>query len=66
MQGLIPMPPRPCPSEDFVVVIDPGHGGIDPGAFQGGIKEADLMLILGAELAVMLNAQDGVQRRADP
>ncbi len=48
-------------SEDFVVVIDPGHGGIDPGAFQGGIKEADLMLILGAELAVMLNAQDGVQ-----
>ncbi|WP_342070713.1 N-acetylmuramoyl-L-alanine amidase [Yoonia algicola] len=48
-------------SEDFVVVIDPGHGGIDPGAFQGGIKEADLMLILGAELAVMLNAQEGVQ-----
>lgn len=48
-------------SEDFIVVIDPGHGGIDPGAFQGGIKEADLMLILAAELAVMLNAQDGVQ-----
>ena len=48
-------------SEDFVVVIDPGHGGIDPGAFQGGIKEADLMLILGAELAVMLNAQEGVR-----
>lgn len=48
-------------SEDFIVVIDPGHGGIDPGAFQGGIKEADLMLILAAELAVMLNAQEGVQ-----
>ncbi len=48
-------------SEDFIVVIDPGHGGLDPGAFQGGIKEADLMLILAAELAVMLNAQEGVQ-----
>ncbi|WP_108814924.1 N-acetylmuramoyl-L-alanine amidase [Loktanella sp. Alg231-35] len=41
-------------SEDFVVVIDPGHGGIDPGASQGGIKEADLMLLLAAELAVSL------------
>ncbi|KQB97787.1 N-acetylmuramoyl-L-alanine amidase [Loktanella sp. 1ANDIMAR09] len=48
-------------SEDFIVVIDPGHGGIDPGAYQGGIKEADLMLILAAELAVMLNTQEGVQ-----
>ncbi|MEJ8560318.1 N-acetylmuramoyl-L-alanine amidase [Yoonia sp. GPGPB17] len=48
-------------SEDFVVVIDPGHGGIDAGAVRGGIKEADLMLLMGAELAVMLNAQEGVQ-----
>ncbi len=47
-------------SEDFIVVIDPGHGGIDPGAIQGGIKEADLMLIMGAELAVMLNGLEGV------
>jgi len=48
-------------SEDFVVVIDPGHGGIDPGANQGGIKEADLMLLMAAELAVLLNAEVGVQ-----
>lgn len=48
-------------SEDFVVVIDPGHGGIDPGANQGGIKEADLMLLMGLELAAALNALDGVQ-----
>jgi N-acetylmuramoyl-L-alanine amidase len=41
-------------SEDFVVVIDPGHGGIDPGANQGGIKEADLTLLLATELAVSL------------
>ncbi|MDP5086513.1 MAG: N-acetylmuramoyl-L-alanine amidase [Yoonia sp.] len=51
---------RLADSEDFVVVIDPGHGGIDPGAIQGGIKEADLMLIMAAELAVMLNGLDGV------
>lgn len=48
-------------SEDFVVVIDPGHGGIDPGANQGGIKEADLMLIMAKELAVALDALDGVR-----
>ncbi len=48
-------------SEDFVVVIDPGHGGIDAGAVQGGIKEADLMLLMGTELAAMLNKQNGLQ-----
>lgn len=48
-------------SEDFVVVIDPGHGGIDPGANQGGIKEADLMLLLAAELAVTLGKIPNVQ-----
>ena len=52
-------------SGDFVVVIDPGHGGIDPGASQGGVKEADLRLILGAELAVELNALRGVQAVMD-
>jgi N-acetylmuramoyl-L-alanine amidase len=29
----------------LVVVLDPGHGGIDPGAQQGDVNEADLMLI---------------------
>lgn len=28
----------------FVVMLDPGHGGIDPGAEAGEMKEADLML----------------------
>lgn len=32
------------------VVLDPGHGGIDPGATSGGISEADLMLILAQEV----------------
>jgi N-acetylmuramoyl-L-alanine amidase len=48
-------------SFDFVVVIDPGHGGIDPGAVQGGIKEADLTLIMAQELALELNRTEGLR-----
>lgn len=38
----------------LVVVLDPGHGGIDPGAEAGALKEADLMLTFGRELAEVL------------
>lgn len=38
--------PRPRP----VVVIDPGHGGIDPGAEEGGMNEAQLMLAFAKKL----------------
>lgn len=34
----------------LVVVIDPGHGGIDPGAERDGLVEAELMLMLSREL----------------
>lgn len=51
--------PRPAPPPEalaaadgtVVVVIDPGHGGVDPGAEYEGLTEADLMLRLGLELA---------------
>jgi N-acetylmuramoyl-L-alanine amidase len=33
------------------LVIDPGHGGHDPGAVCGGLREADLTLALALELA---------------
>ena len=33
-----------------VVVLDPGHGGIDPGAEREGLTEADLMLTFAREL----------------
>lgn len=52
-------PSLPAPTPDngpVTVVIDPGHGGIDPGAIQGGVQEADLMLQLAKELAASLNA----------
>ncbi|MBR2575571.1 MAG: N-acetylmuramoyl-L-alanine amidase [Loktanella sp.] len=44
----------------FIVVLDPGHGGVDPGAERGGITEAHLMLEFATEIAGQLRAQDGV------
>mgnify|MGYP003388068526 FL=1 len=43
-------PRRDKASRRLVVMLDPGHGGIDPGAENRGIKEADLMLLLAREL----------------
>ena len=51
-----PSLPAPTPDDGLLtVVIDPGHGGVDPGAVQGGIVEAELMLRLGIEVAEALN-----------
>ncbi|MGB3148421.1 MAG: N-acetylmuramoyl-L-alanine amidase [Paracoccaceae bacterium] len=36
------------------VVLDPGHGGLDPGAEAEGVREADLMLTFARELAEKL------------
>lgn len=42
-----------------VVVLDPGHGGIDPGAEREGLTEADLMLTFARELKeTLLRAGD--------
>ena len=51
-----PVTPAPAPDDarPLVVAIDPGHGGIDTGTIQGGVEEADLMLIMAAELAEAL------------
>lgn len=40
--------------EGFVVVLDPGHGGIDPGAERDGQTEAQLMLTFARELKEVL------------
>ena len=45
----------------FTVVLDPGHGGIDPGAERGGLKEADLMLRLASEVAETINRIGGMR-----
>lgn len=57
----IPVPPRDQTTDRrFVVVIDPGHGGIDPGAQRDGVNEADVMRVLGHEVARALGQVAGV------
>ncbi len=43
------------------VVIDPGHGGHDPGAQVKGLNEADLVLDIAVRLEKLLKAQPGVE-----
>lgn len=43
----------------LVVVLDPGHGGLDPGAEQDGENEADLMLTFARELKEALTRAGG-------
>jgi N-acetylmuramoyl-L-alanine amidase len=43
------------------VVLDPGHGGIDPGAVRDGLHEADLMLTFAQELRDVLVRAGGFE-----
>lgn len=43
-------PVSPIEDDRFVVMIDPGHGGIDPGAERDGVSEKELMLSVAFEL----------------
>lgn len=45
-----PLQQRQDGQRPLVVVLDPGHGGIDPGAESGGNVEAELMLVFAREL----------------
>ncbi|MCH2164134.1 MAG: N-acetylmuramoyl-L-alanine amidase [Marinovum sp.] len=61
---------EPAPLPDvFTVVLDPGHGGIDPGAMRQGFRESDIVLQLALELEEVLirsgNVRVVLTRRAD-
>jgi len=43
------------------VVIDPGHGGHDPGAQSNGVTEAELVLDVALRLEKLLSQQPGVE-----
>lgn len=47
--------PRPKPlrisgPRPLVIALDPGHGGVDPGAMKGGVVEKDLVLAFSRDL----------------
>lgn len=39
-----------------IVVVDPGHGGVDPGALSGGVREKDVVLAVADQLRRALEA----------
>ncbi|MHA3978427.1 N-acetylmuramoyl-L-alanine amidase [Halovulum sp. GXIMD14794] len=45
---------RPPEAGKLRIVLDPGHGGVDPGASRGGVREKDIALAFGLEFAAML------------
>ena len=53
-------PPAPPRGGGLRVMLDPGHGGIDPGAVSEDATEAGLMLTLAEELAATLR-RSGVE-----
>ena len=59
------LPPPPPPARGgqgpMVVVLDPGHGGIDPGAERDGLRESDLMLAFALELKEALLRAGGFE-----
>lgn len=54
-----PSPALPqVPNGKFVVVVDPGHGGPDPGAIGiGGLRETDAVLSISKQVAALLERQ---------
>lgn len=49
-------------AKDFVIILDPGHGGKDPGCIgQGGTKEKNVNLAIALKLGSLLDNLDGVR-----
>lgn len=52
---------QPDIADEIVVLIDPGHGGIDPGASAFGLVEKTIVLEFGILLAERINQLPGVR-----
>ena len=50
-KALVAAPAPKVTEDDFVVMLDPGHGGIDPGAVREGVSEKELMLSIAKAMA---------------
>lgn len=53
--------PAPARPETLVVMVDAGHGGQDPGAIRGGVREKDVTLDLALRLATLLDDEPGLR-----
>ncbi|MBK8231638.1 MAG: N-acetylmuramoyl-L-alanine amidase [Candidatus Eisenbacteria bacterium] len=51
-----PVVPHPPSAGRRVIVIDPGHGGEDPGAVGGDLKEKDVAFDVASRMAAVLGA----------
>lgn len=51
--------PEGLPLKDLVIVVDPGHGGKDPGAISNGVCEKDLTLTISQALAQSIEKLGG-------
>jgi N-acetylmuramoyl-L-alanine amidase len=55
-------PPRAPKMREHIVVLDPGHGGVDPGAIGvTGVYEKDIVFDVTREVARRLDAQRGLK-----
>ncbi len=54
-------PPPEIAEDSFVLVIDPGHGGVDPGAVRDSTTEKELMLGVALSLRDVLRRAGGVE-----
>jgi len=58
-----PAPVRPPPPRDWVVILDPGHGGRDPGAVSAsaGLREEEIVLDVAQRVERALAGNKGVK-----
>jgi N-acetylmuramoyl-L-alanine amidase len=57
-----PKPPAAQAADEFVVAIDAGHGGRDPGAIgPKGTREKDITLLIARRLRDLVNAEPGMR-----
>jgi len=48
------------PSDNKIILIDPGHGGIDAGASAGDVREKDINLDIALKLQALIEESGGV------
>lgn len=64
-QTLAPIDPEPFPrrSGRWRILVDPGHGGNDPGASRKGLQEKDIVLDIARRVAKLLNGTEAFEAR---